>query len=383
MSTKRETDYVHTVIIGAGQAGLAVAYHLAQSGVRFVVLEANKRVGDNWRKRWDSLRLFTAARYDGIVGMPFPAPRHEFPTKDEMADYLEAYSKHFKLPVRTGVKVESVSREDGRYIVTTSDRRYEAEHVVVAMANYQKPRIPAFAAELAPDIAQLHSSDYRNPSQLRPGGVLIVGAGNSGAEIAKELVRTHPTWVSGRDTGHVPFRPSSIVGRYLLTPMLLRFVFHRVLTVRTPMGRKARAGMVARGAPLIRVKPADLVAAGVNRVDRTVGVKNGLPVLEGGRVLDVANVIWCTGFASGFPSWIDVAAFGAKGEPIHERGVVTSEPGLYFVGLHFLYSFSSVMIHGVSRDAEHIAAVIKSRSLAVASRREVRREPAGSVYAGR
>jgi len=383
MSTKRETDYVHTVIIGAGQAGLAVAYHLAQQGVRFVVLEANARVGDNWRKRWDSLRLFTAARYDGIAGMPFPASRFEFPTKDEMADYLEAYAKHFKLPVRTGVQVENVSREAGRYLVTANDRIYEAEHVVVAMANFQKPRIPAFAAELAPDIVQLHSSDYRNRSQLRPGGVLIVGAGNSGAEIAKEVVRNHPTWVSGPDTGHLPFRPSSVVGRYLLMPLILRFVFHRVLTTGTPMGRKARAGTVARGAPLIRVQPKDLAALGVNRVERTVGAKNGLPVLEGGRALDVANVIWCTGFQSGFSSWIDVAAFGAKGEPMHERGVVVGEPGLYFVGLHFLYSFSSVMIHGVSRDAEHIATVIKSRSLAVASRREVKREAMGSVYAGR
>jgi putative flavoprotein involved in K+ transport len=383
MSTKRETDYVHTVIIGAGQAGLAVAYHLAQQGVRFVVLEANKRVGDNWRKRWDSLRLFTPARFDGIAGMPFPAPRFEFPTKDEMADYLEAYAKRFKLPVRTGVIVENVSKEGGRYVVTTSDRRYEAEHVVVAMASYQKPRIPAFAADLAPDIVQLHSSEYRNPSQLRPGGVLIVGAGNSGAEIAKEVVRSHPTWVSGRDTGSIPFRPNSVVGRYLLLPLLFRVVFHRVLTMRTPMGRKAKAGAEGHGTPLIRVQPKDLAALGVNRVERTVGVKNGLPVLEGGRVLDVANVIWCTGFQSGFPSWIDVAAFGAKGEPMHERGVVASEPGLYFVGLHFLYSLSSVMIHGVSRDAEHIATVIKSRSLSVASRREVRREPAGSVYAGR
>jgi putative flavoprotein involved in K+ transport len=149
------------------------------------------------------------------------------------------------------------------------------------------------------------------------------------------------------------------------------------------MGRKARAGADGRGAPLIRVKPADLAAAGVNRVERTTRVEKGLPVLEGGRALDVANVIWCTGFQSGFSSWIDVAAFGAKGEPVHERGVVTSEPGLYFVGLHFLYSFSSVMIHGVSRDAEHIATVIKSRNLAASSHREVRREPMGSVYAGR
>ena len=383
MGTKRETDYLHTVIIGAGQAGLAVAYHLAQYGVRFVVLEANPRVGDNWRKRWDSLRLFTPARYDGLVGMPFPAPRFEFPTKDEMADYLEAYAEHFKLPVRTGVKVESVSREGGRYVVTTSDRRYEAEHVVVAMANYQNPRIPEFAKELAPDIVQLHSSEYKNPSQLRPGGVLIVGAGNSGAEIAKEVVRTHPTWVSGRDTGHVPFRPNSPVGRYLLLPLLFRVVFHRVLTMRTPMGRKARAKAGNRGTPLIRVKPADLVAAGVNRVERTVGVERGLPLLDGGRVLDVANVIWCTGFENDFSSWIDVAAFGPRGAPMHDRGVVATEPGLYFVGLHFLYAFSSVMIHGVSRDAEYVAKVIKARSLAVPSRREVRGEPIGSVYAGR
>jgi putative flavoprotein involved in K+ transport len=383
MGTTRETEYVHTVIIGAGQAGLAVAYQLAQRDVPFVVLEANQRIGDNWRKRWDSLRLFTAARYDGIAGMPFPAPRHEFPTKDEMGDYLEEYARRFKLPVRTGVKVESVSRQGARYVVTTDDRRYEAEHVVVAMANYQNPRIPSFAGELAPEIVQLHSSQYRNPAQLRTGGVLIVGAGNSGAEIAKEVVRAHPTWVSGRDTGHVPFRPGSPVGRHLMTPFLLRFVFHRVLTTRTPMGRKARAGAEGHGTPLIRVKPADLVAAGVNRVERTTGVQNGLPVLEGGRVLDVANVIWCTGFQSGFSSWIDVAAFGPKGEPLHERGVVATEPGLYFVGLHFLYAFSSVMIHGVSRDAEHIAKVIKSRSLDVASRRVVRNEPAGSVYAGR
>lgn len=383
MRTKRETDYVHTVIIGAGQAGLSVAYHLAQRGVRFVVLEANKRVGDNWRKRWDSLRLFTPARFDGIAGMPFPAPRFEFPTKDEMAEYLESYAKRFKLPVRTGVHVENVSREGGRYIVTTRDRCYEAEHVVVAMANYQIPRIPAFAAQLAPDIVQLHSSEYRNPSQLRPGGVLIVGAGNSGAEIAKEVVRTHPTWVSGRDTGHIPFRPSSAIGRYLLMPVLFRVVFHRVLTTRTPMGRKAREGAVTHGAPLIRVQPKDLAALGVNRVERTVEAKNGLPVLEGGRALDVTNIIWCTGFDTGFSSWIDLAVFGARGEPKHERGVVTSEPGLYFVGLHFLYSLSSMMIHGVSRDAEHIATVIKSRSLAVATRREVKREPTGSVYAGR
>src|SRR6266496_4303709 len=200
------------------------------------------------------------------------------------------------------------------------------------MATYQRPRVPGFAAELDPGVVQLHSSDYRNLSQLRKGGVLIVGARNSGSEIAVAAVRAcHPTWMSGRDTGHVPFRNGGKAGRYLL-PLLFRLVFHRVLTVDTPIGRKARPKIVAKGAPLIRVKPKDLAAAGVERVARTVGVKNGLPVLEDGRALEVANVIWCTGFHPGF-SWIDLPAL-KDGEPVHYRGVVAGEPGLYFVGLH-------------------------------------------------
>jgi len=223
------------------------------------------------------------------------------------------------------------------------------------------PRVPAFAEELRPDIRQLHSSEYRNPRQLKPGGVLLVGAGNSGAEIAVEVAREHPTWVAGRDTGHVPFRIDGLPARLFLVRFLFRVVFHRLLTVGTPIGRRVRHRMFTQGGPLIRVKPRQLAAAGARRVPRMRGVANGLPSIEGGRVLDVANVIWCTGFVNGL-SWIDLPIFESGGEPRHKSGIATGEPGLYFVGLHFLHAFSSTMIHGIARDARRIAETIERRT---------------------
>lgn len=306
----------------------------------------------------------TPARFDGLAGMPFPAPAHSFPTKDEMADYLEAYATRFRLPVRTGVRVDRVTRQGGRFLVTAGDSSFEADHVVVAMATYQEARLPTFARELDPRIVQLHSSEYRNAGQLRQGGVLVVGAGNSGAEIALELARRgYPTWLSGRDVGHIPFRIGGLAYRLVLGRLVLRGLFHRVLTMDTPIGRKLAPSLVARGAPLIRVRPKELVAAGVQRVPRTAGVRDGRPVLDDGRVLDVASVVWCTGFHPGL-SWIDLPVFGERGEPEHHRGVVAKEPGLGFVGLHFLYAMSSGMIHGVGRDAAYVAEAIAGRARA-------------------
>jgi putative flavoprotein involved in K+ transport len=362
MTDPRPSETCQVVVIGGGQAGLSVGYCLAQLGLSFVILEAEPRIGDSWRNRWDSLHLFTPAKYDGLIGLPFPAPSFTFPSKDEMGDYLEAYAKHFDLPVRTGTRVTRVSKDGARYVVDTGDRLFHTDHVVVAMATFQAPQVPEFASALDPGIVQLHSRDYRNTKQLRPGGVLIVGAGNSGAEIAVEVARSsHPTLLSGRHPGHVPFRVDSGIARLVL-PILFRIVFHRILTVDTPMGRRARPRIISRGGPLIRVKPADLDAAGVERSPRVTGVRDGKPLLADGRVLDVANVIWCTGFHPGF-SWIDLPSLvnGEHGEPVHEGGVVPGEPGLYFVGLHFLYAFSSTMIHGVARDAERIAGVIGKR----------------------
>lgn len=361
----RTTEHVETVVIGGGQAGLSVGYQLARRGLPFVILDAGERVGDAWRNRWDSLRLFTPARFNGLAGMPFPAPRHAFPTKDEMGDYLAAYAARFDLPVRTGVRVDELTRNGKGFVVRAGERRFVADNVVVAMANYQQPVVPAFASELREDIVQLHSKDYRNPSQLQPGGVLLVGAGNSGADIAMELSRRHATWLSGRHPGHIPFRIEGLAARLLLVWLVLRVLFHRILTVRTPMGRKIRPKVLAHAGPLIRVKPKDLETAGVRRVPRTVGVRDGLPVLEDGQVLDVRNVIWCTGFEPGF-SWIRLPVLGPR-EPLHERGIVTREPGLFFVGFAFVYSLSSTMIHGVERDAERIARAVAKRSTAHAA----------------
>jgi len=363
MSSRQEVERIQTIVIGGGQAGLSVGYRLARRGLPFVILDANERIGDAWRHRWDSLRLFTPARYDGLPGLRFPAPAGELPTKDQVASYLEDYATHFRLPVRTGVRVDSLTKEGDRFIVTAGGtggaQRFEAHQVIVAMSSYQVPRVPPFARELDAAIVQLHSSEYRNPSPIRAGGVLVVGVGNSGAEIGLEVARAHPTWLSGKESGHIPFRIESAFARHVLF-RLVRVLGHHVLTLSTPIGRRARPWILRKAAPLVRVKPADLIAAGIERVPRVVGVRDGLPLLEDGRVLQVANVIWCTGFHPGF-SWIHLPIFEADGAPRHDRGIVPEVPGLYFVGLHFLYAESSATLIGVSRDAARIAGAVATR----------------------
>ena len=349
------------IVIGGGQAGLSVGYHLSRLGLRFVILDANQRIGDSWRKRWDSLKLFTPARFDALDGLPFPLGPNEFPTRTQMADYLETYAAHFQLPVRSGVRVQSLTRRAGRYLVKAGDLELEAAQVVVAMSNYQEPQLPELARQLRPDIVQLHSSAYRNPDQLREGPTLLVGAGNSGAEIAVELARLgRKVWLAGRATGEVPFRMSSFLGKWLLGPLLLRFVFHRLLTIATPIGRKARAKSHG-GTPLIRTREEDLSRLRIERCARVVRTRAGLPELETGNTLEAANVIWCTGYHPGF-SWIELPVFDEQRQPLHVAGVVPSAPGLYFVGLQFLYAMSSPMIHGVGRDAARVAAAIASRA---------------------
>jgi putative flavoprotein involved in K+ transport len=351
------TERFDTIVIGGGQAGLAMGYHLKKQGRPFVILDANERIGGSWRTRtWHSLRLFTPARVDGLPGWPFPAAAWSYPTSTELADYLEAYAQRFELPVRSGVTVDRLAKAGDHYVVHSGDRLFEADHVVVATGFYGRPTIPDFASQLDPRIVQMHSSAYREPSQLREGDVLLVGAGNSGADIAMEVSRSHRTWLSGPDKGHIPFRIESRKARFLLPVLWL--IASRVLTVKTPIGRKVRPHVLESGAPLIRVQPDDLLAAGVERVPRTVRIENGLPVLEDGRVVDAANVIWCTGFRLDF-SWIDVPVFGENGEPLHHRGAAP-ESGLYFLGLDFLVSFTSENVGGVGRDAAQIAKRIAS-----------------------
>jgi len=368
---KRDDLKAHqAVVIGGGQAGLAVGRALADAGVDFVILDANARIGDSWRHRWDSLRLFTPAVHDGLPGMPFPAAQGEFPTKDEMADYLEAYVERFGLPVRQGVAVDGLARDGDRYLVSAGDRRFEAEQVVVATGAHQRPTAPAFAAHLDPATVQLHSAAYRNPSQLPDGDVLVVGAGNSGAEIALEAAATgRRTWLSGRSTGHVPRAVYARTG-------LVFWVAEHVLTLDTPIGRKFRSRAQSHGAPLIRVNPRDLARAGIRRVPRVAGVQAGRPVLAGGQVLDVSGVVWATGFRHDF-GWIRLPVVDDHGSPLHDRGVVGSEPGLSFVGLPFLSGFTSALIGGVGKDAERIAGrvVATLRTLGTGA-------PRGNVHAG-
>jgi putative flavoprotein involved in K+ transport len=346
------TGRFETVIIGGGQAGLAVGYHLARRGRPFVILDGGERIGDAWRTRWSSLRLFTPARYDGLPGWRFPAPGWSFPTKDEMADYLEAYAARFELPVRTGVRVERLGKEDGSFVIAAGGSRFEAERVVVATGAHRTARVPAFADELDPGIRQLHSSAYRDPGQLLSGPALVVGAGNSGAEIALELARTRPTWLAGRRVDEVPVRHGSLAARFVLP--VIRFLGHRILTVRTPVGRRVGPGLAHGATPLIRTKSADLEAAGVERAPRVAGASGGLPVLDDGRVLEPRNVVWCTGFRQDF-SWIDLPVLDGDGEPVHDRGVAAAEPGLAFAGLPFQYAVSSDVLPGVGRDARHVA----------------------------
>ncbi len=371
-----QTEHVETVIIGGGQAGLAVGYFLERHGRPFTILDANERVGDSWRERWPTLRLYSPAMVDGLPGMPFPAPRHSFPTAAEMADYLETYAATFELPVRNGVQVDGVERAGDGYVVSAGRERIAAENVVVATGVFQheSPIVPEFASELDPRITQLHSADYRGPEQLQPGPVLIVGAAHSGGDIALEVARAgHPTILSGRDTGQIPFDIESRLARVVFP--LLAFAWTRVVTVSTPIGRKAKRAIRTHGGPLLRVKRADLSAAGVERVIvRTAGVTDGNPMLADGRVLDVANVVWCTGFRNDY-GWIRLPLrTEPDGFPEQRRGVVASHPGLYFVGMPFLHSFASMLILGASRDGRRVARHIVQRMQTRVSERPL--EPA-------
>ena len=361
MKSQFRAERIHTIVIGGGQAGLSVGYHLAERGINFLILDANNRIGNAWRNRWDSLRLFTPARYVELPGMRFPGNGETFPTKDQIADYLEGYADRFQLPVQCGVKVDRLWKDGGHFVINAGRLQYEADNVVIAMANYQVPQIPSFAQDLDPGILQLHPQSYKNPWQLQEGGVLVVGVGNSGADIAIDVARSHQAWIAGKESGHIPWDINNSFARKIAFP-IIRFLGHHVLTLSTPVGRKKRPQLLDRATPLIRVKPKDLIDAGIQRVGRVAGTQDGKPLLEDGRTLEVKNVIWCTGYEPGF-SWIDLPVFDETGRPAHERGI-SKVPGLYFVGLHFQYAMSSATLIGIGRDAEYIVKAVETRSRA-------------------
>jgi putative flavoprotein involved in K+ transport len=348
-----------TIVIGGGQAGLAMGYHLSRLGLPFVILDASERIGDSWRARWHSMRLFTPARRDGLPGRPFPARKHSFPTRDEMADYLDDYAMHFELPVRTGVRVDALGlADDGRFLIAAGDRRYAADQVVVATGPFQRAHVPAFAGDLDPRITHMHSSVYRSPDEMPEGGVLVVGAGNSGADIALELAADRHVFLSGELGAEIPFDIEGVAGR-LIFPVLWQ-VWSHVLTFGSPVGRRALPKIRAGMEPRIRVKTKDLTAAGVEFVPRTAGVRDGQPLLDDGRVLEVSAVIWATGYRPAL-DWIDLPVIAENGDiETDHHGAVCAHPGLYRLGRAFLYAFNSHTVGGVGRDAERIARRIAS-----------------------
>jgi putative flavoprotein involved in K+ transport len=338
----------HTVIIGAGQAGLSTGYFLKKKNTEFIILDKNEKIGDSWRNRWDSLLLFTPSQHDGLPGMPFPGPKGSFPDKNQMADYLKSYAMKFALPIQCNVKVNHLAFINNHYEIDSSEGMVFANRVVIATGTNPSPYIPALASNLAPKIFQIHSSQYINPESIPAGDVLVVGAGTSGVEIALEISKTHTTYISGKPTFHIPDKILRYAGE------LYWWLISNILTLRTPIGKKARKSIIGGGAPLIRVSSEELDIKGIKRLPRLTGVKNSLPQFEDENVLAVSSIIWATGYKPNF-SWINMDISDETGWPKTRRGVSVSHEGLYFNGMPFQFGLTSGLVGGVGRDAEYIS----------------------------
>ncbi|GAA3633884.1 flavin-containing monooxygenase [Microlunatus ginsengisoli] len=352
------TTHLPTVVIGGGQSGLAMGYHLRRTAEPFVILDAEERTGDTWRRRWDSLRLFSLPRYASLPGLPITTP--SYPTKDQVADYLERYAEHFQLPIRRNTRVRRLSRDADRFVIETPRETFTADRVVVATGSLVRSERPAFSRLLDPEIAQLDASGYRSPAGLE-GEVLVVGAGTAGSDVAIDVARAGlPTVLAGPHPGQLPLALDSLLVRAVMP--LVMFGFLHVLTLGNPAGRHLHRRLLRRGTPLIRYRRRDLVAAGVRRTGLITDVVDGLPRAEDGTVFRPRTVIWCTGFRPEH-SWIDLPIFDPYGQVQQVRGI-TAVPGLYFLGLSFQYSVSSAALHGLDRDARHLL-------------RDIRRERSG------
>jgi putative flavoprotein involved in K+ transport len=345
------------IIIGGGQAGLAAGYYLTQRKENYIILDEHTRTGDTWRQRWDSLRLFTPSQNNYLPGMKFPKPDFYFPTKDEAADFLETYARHFSLPVRYGVKIENLNRNGAGYKLSAGDTTFQATKVIVATGAYHTPHIPAVAKEFNSNLFQMHSINYRNPTDVPVKDLVVVGAGNSGAEIALELSKAGKNvWLAGRDVGLIQ------ANKYarLLGGKPYWWFLRRVMTTRTPLGRKMKANVLIHGNPLVRLRREEIAAAGVEFTPRLVGSNSGHPQVDGGRVLPAGGILWATGFHPDY-QWIKLPIFDESGRPRHVRGVVPEAPGLFFLGLHFQTGLTSSLLGGVGEDAKYITSQIQHK----------------------
>jgi putative flavoprotein involved in K+ transport len=344
------SDHLDVIVVGGGQAGLAIGYFLAQQGREFAILEAAEEPASAWRARWDSLKLFTPVRYSSLPGLPFPGDPDSYPGREDVASYLTEYARHFALPVVLGSRVRSVRWAEDGYRVELEDRAYVADQVVIATGPFQVPFVPAIADDLGQETFQLHSTQYRAPGDLPNGPVLVVGGGNTGFQIAEELSATREVHVSigSRQT---PL-PQRILGRdlfwYLDKTRLIRKstdsrIGHRLAGRDTLIGSNPRTLSKRHG---VRLHPRAIGASG-----RTVRFSDGNEV-------DVNVVIWATGFRHDH-SWIEASIFDGEGSVVHRRGV-TDSPGLYFLGLSWQHTRGSALIGWVGDDAAYIADQIKT-----------------------
>jgi len=359
-------ELLDVVVIGGSQAGLAMAWHLARQHLRFVVLEAGPEPGHTWRSRWDSLTLFTPAQYDALPGMPFPGPPGTYPTKEQVAGYLNAYAAEFGLPVRLNTRVTALIRTAEGFEARTEDGVFRARQVVVATGPFQVPHVPPAAQELDGSVTQLHSAGYRNPRTLPPGPVLVVGGGNSGFQIAEELA------AAGRPVDlsigtKLPVLPQRFAGRDLFW-WLTRLGLMRV-SLESRLGRRMSSRDFIIGSSRRRLKAAGVRfrPAVADAGERTVSFTDGTS-------LDVGLVIWATGYRSDY-SWIDIRGVFGEGKVVHRRGV-TDVPGLYFVGLSWQQTRGSALLGFVHDDTAHLAGRI-------AAHNQIGDLPSPGIQAGR
>jgi putative flavoprotein involved in K+ transport len=336
------------IVVGGGQAALALGYFLRRQARRFVILEAASEPAAAWRKRWDSLKLFTSARYDSLPGLPFPGNPDAYPRRDQVVDYLTSYAERFDLPVELDSEVLAVRPGGEGFLVEMRDRTYAADQVVVATGPWQTPRVPPIAARLDDAVVQMHSTAYRSPADVPEGVLLVVGGGNTGYQIAEELAASHEVHLSvgSRQT---PL-PQRLLGRDLFR-YLEAVQFLRV-NVESRLGQRLQHG----GETLIGSSPRAARRHGIQLRSRAVDASGREVRFADGSTLSPAAVIWATGFVLDH-SLVQAPVFGAAGRVVHRRGV-TEVPGLYFLGLPWQYTRGSTLLGWVKDDAEYIASEI-------------------------
>lgn len=335
------------VIVGGGQSGLAAAYAFISLGVRredLLVLEAGPSIGCSWEDRWDSLRLFTPARRSALEGVAFPGSPGRYPGKSEVATYLQDYARRFRIPIRFNARVSGLRRtEAGSYELRNDGGIVEAANVVIATGPFGQPFIPGTAALVEGPVVQLHSSDYRNPGQLPEGPALVVGAGNSGIQIAEELSRSRPVALSVGSRS--PWLPQRVAGQDLFGWLDVLGVMR--ITVGTRAGQ-----WLSRREPVIGTSLRRLKRDGVRVVGRITGVMGGHP-MAGQRVLDPASIVWATGYVPDF-GWLPAEVLTPDGRPVHRRGL-TPLPGLAVLGQPWLHTRGSALLGWVRHDARYVA----------------------------